>query len=362
MNKRLQRKLILSVVLLSIALFAQLTGAGADVRLVPLIDVPGVQQYLSYLKDAVAAAESSIDILLSDGELAGNPLWEELVAAQTRGVRVRVILDASDWSESITAKNRPTIDYLRAHGITAKFDDPAVTTHAKLVVIDGHLVILGSSNWNKHAFYDQAQANIAVDDPRVGAAFAEYFDRIWNGTLIPGGVDFGDMDLGVGPTLIPIPDGPDTANYARVLLELIARAQESIHVVMYRASYYPAYKNSLANDILNALVAAAGRGVEVKVFLDDCAFYPESAQANREATRYLADHGIAVRFDDPSATTHAKLVIIDGRDVILGSTNWNYYSLEKNNEADIAALGIPALAVTYDQFFSRLWRRGRPVR
>ena len=361
MKKQLQCALILAV-WLAVAAISVAAAAATSVKLVPLIDVTGTGQYLPYLERAIPAARTSIDILLSDGELEDDPLWDAIIAAAGRGVAVRIILDASDWSESITAKNRPTLDYLRAHGITAKFDNPAVTTHAKLVVIDGHLVILGSSNWNKHAFYDQAQANIAVDDPRVGAAFAEYFDRIWDGTLIPGGVDFGDMDLGVGPTLIPIPDGPDTANYARVLLRLIARAGESIHVVMYRASYYPAYKNSLANDILNALVAAAGRGVEVKVFLDDCAFYPDSARANLDAARYLADRGIAVRFDDPSATTHAKLVIIDGRDVILGSTNWNYYSLEKNNEADIAALGIPALAATYDQFFSRLWRRGRPVR
>ncbi len=361
MKKQLQRMLIL-VVWLAVAV----TGIGAEtttqVRIVPLIDVPGSRQYLPYLEQLIPTAHSSIDILLSNGERTNDLLWDKIVAAADRGVTVRVILDASDWSESITAKNRPTVEFLKSHGIMAKFDAPTVTTHAKLAIIDERLVILGSSNWNTHAFHDQAQANIAIDDPHIGAVFTEYFSRIWAGTLIPGGVDMGDVDIGVNPTLIPIPDGPDTKNYVRVLLDLLNRAQVSVHVVMYRASYYSTYSNSLSNNILAALIAAAGRGVEVKVFLDDCAFYPESAQANQEAAYYLADHGVAVRFDDPSVTTHAKLVIIDERDVILGSTNWNYYSLEKNNEADIAAVGIPKLAAAYTQFFAFLWRSGRPVR
>ncbi len=360
MNKRLQRNITVFVVLIAVCLPA--LGAGDSARLVPLIDLPEVSQYLPYLEKAIATASSSIDILLSDGELTGNPLWDEVLAAAARGVAVRVLLDASDWSESITDKNRPTIDYLDRHGIPAKFDDPAVTTHAKLVVIDNHLVILGSSNWNEHAFAEQAQTNIAIDNPQIGAVFSEYFNRIWNGKLVPRGVQLSLDELGKGQELIPIPDGPETANYAHVLLALLQRAEESIYVVMYRASYYPSYTHSLANDILNALIAAAGRGVEVRVFLDDCAFYPESAQANREAARYLADRGIKVRFDDPSATTHAKLVIIDDRDVVLGSTNWNYYSLVRNNETDIAALGIPALAAAYERFFTYLWSRGLPVR
>ena len=362
MNKRLQRSLLEGVGIILLVICTFVGGLGTQVRLVPLIDLPGRFQYLPYLEKVIPMASSSIDILLSDGELKEDPLWGDIVAAAGRGVAVRVILDQSDWSESITNKNRPTLDYLTTHGIPAKFDDPAVTTHAKLAVIDGKLVILGSSNWNVHAFHEQAQANIAIDDAQIGKVFTEYFDRIWTGTLIPAGVKLDLNGLNNGPLLIPIPEGPDTKNYTRILLSLLKEAKESVHVVMYRASYYPTYKNSLSNDILDALIAAAGRGVAVKVLLDDCAFYPESAKANLEAARYLADHGIEVRFDDPSATTHAKLVIIDKQTVLLGSTNWNYYSLEKNVEADIAAIRIPSLARVYEQFFATVWRGGRSIR
>lgn len=333
---------------------------GTSIR--PVIDRPGVCLYCRCVKEAFATAQTSIDLLLSNAQLDEVPLWEDLLAAASRGVRVRVLVDASDWSPAITEKNRLTIEFLRSHGIEAHFDDPAVTTHAKLVIVDRRVVILGSSNWNQYSFLEQEQANVQVSDEQVGEVFTTYFDRLWAGDLHPGGIKF---DLGSltedGPLLIPIPETVETANYSLVLLELLRQAQCSVHVVMYRISYYPQYRGSLSNEILQGLIDAASRGLDVKVLLDDCAFYPDSAEANLEAALYLHLHGIEVRLDDPAETTHAKLVIVDKKSVLVGSTNWNYYSLEKNNEVDLALIGLPSVAAPYEQFFRLLWEKAKPL-
>ena len=92
--------------------------------------------------------------------------------------------------------------------------------------------------------------------------------------------------------------------------------------------------------------------------MDDCAFYESEREANLQAARYLSDHGVGVRMDDPKITTHAKLVLIDHRTTILGSTNWNYYSLAKNNETDIALICYPGVAAPYEAFFETLWKGG----
>jgi len=348
---------------IGIVLFLVVTSLAASGTLIrPLIDRPGGSSYCEAVRAAFERARDSIDILLSDAELQDNPLIGYLIDASDRGLAVRVLLDRSDWSSSITERNRPTIEYLASQGIDARFDDPAVTTHAKLVIVDRREVILGSTNWNRYALTDHEQADILIDDERVGEVFADYFDLVWDGDFdgrrMTVALDLPDDD---SPTIVPLPDGDGLTVYASFLLELLRRAGSSIHIVLYRMSYYPGYRDSTVNGLLEALIAAASRGLDVRVLLDDCDYYPESAEANLTAAIYLLAHGIEVRFDAPGKTTHAKLVLIDREDVVLGSTNWNYYSLERNVEADVALLNIPPLASVYEGYFEALWEEGRPI-
>lgn len=360
MCKQVQCRAVREGILLFLILVAIGVGTVAETLVLPLIGRPGECTYCQGVEDAFDAAESSIDLLLSDARLEENPLWDNLLAAASRGVAVRVLLDRSDWAPSITEKNRPTIDYLTAHGIEARFDDPAVTTHSKLVVVDRRVVILGSTNWNRYAFTAQEQADVIVEDAKVGEVFASYFDRLWSSCLIENGVklDLSPLD-GEEPLIVPLPETVGTANYGRVLIELLRSAQRSVHVVMYRISHYSGYQEGQGNEILKELIAAACRGLDVRVLMDDCSFYRESAEANLEAADYLQRHGVEVRMDDPDETTHAKLVIVDGASTILGSTNWNYYSLERNNEVDLAFIALPDVAVPYEAFFQVLWQQGR---
>ncbi len=360
MRITLQWTRLLGLLVFCLFVVCPLTRAADPPQVLPLVDRPGRTAYCDRVEEVLAGAQRTVDLLLSEARLEENPLWEPVLAAAGRGVRVRVLLDASDWEPSITQKNRPTIDYLLAHGIEARFDDPAVTTHAKLVVVDRTTVVLGSTNWNRYAFTQQEQANLVVVDPQVGEVFSTYFDRLWAGTLFPGAVtlDFGFLEE-PGAFLVPLPETEGTLNYTRLLLALLGRARRSVHVVMYRMSHYATFQDSRSNELLDALIGASSRGLDVRVVTDDCAYYPESADANAEAAAYLLRHGVAVRMDDPDETTHAKLVIIDGEDTLLGSTNWNYYSLERDNEVDLAALRLPSVAVAYEAFFEALWQSGR---
>jgi len=337
-------------------------ASGATTIVEAVIDRPGGCAYCAVVSDAFAEATESIDLLLANAEWDGNPLWADVVDAHARGVRVRMLVDESDWAASITEKNRPALEHLVRSGIDARFDDPSVTTHAKLVIVDRAVVIVGSTNWNRYAFTDQEQANVKIDDERVAGAFAEWFDRLWEegdgGVLEP---PMGAARTSEGPTIIPLPDGDGSTVYASFVLDLLGRATRSIHAVLYRVSVYTGYVDSIANELLDALVRAAGRGVDVRVLIDDCQFYADSAAANLTSALYLYQHGIRVRFDRPEETTHAKLLVIDGEHVVLGSTNWNYYALERNVEANVALLAMPAVADVFEQFFETVWAEGRSV-
>jgi len=360
MDRGVQKPVVYAVFGLLLLATVWVECGSVPTRIWPVLDRPGACAYCRAVEEAFAGAEHSIDLLLSNAQVDENPLWETLLVAAARGVQVRVLLDASDWAPEITEKNRTAADLLSAAGISVRFDDPEVTTHAKLVIIDRREVVLGSSNWNRHAFTDQEQANVRVQDERVGTAFSEYFDRLWDDEGAPwrATIDVDRLD-GEDPLLVAIPDAEGSCLYATVLLELLRRATRSIYVVMYRLSRYPTFPDSLSNRILDALCAAVGRGVDVRVLVDDCAFYEASAEANLEAALYLWMHGVDVRLDDPAETTHSKLVVIDGETVILGSTNWNYYALERNVETDLAVVRVPALAEAFEAHFAVLWGAGR---
>ena len=360
MFRSVQRGIAIGLLLSSFVCVAAL--GTSSVVLTPVIDRPGRSTYCDAVAAAFETAASSIDLLLSGADVTGVPLWEPLVDATERGVAVRVLLDASDWAPDITADNRRVVTYLTERGIDCRFDDPGVTTHAKMVIVDRTVVVLGSSNWNEYAFDEHEQANVMIESSQVGEAFTEYFDRLWEGRLPVDGVeiDFGGIDPD-GPAIVPIPDGPGTALYASLLLELLPRARRSVHVAMYRVSVYPSYPGSLANELVGALVSAAGRGLDVRVLIDDCRFYADSADANLASAITLYQRGIEVRFDAPEVTTHAKLVVIDGESVVLGSTNWNYYSLEENVEVNVGLLRIPEIAEAFEAYFEALWEDGRPI-
>ncbi len=328
----------------------------------PLIDRPGGCAYCEAVAADFAAATESIELLLSTAELDENPLWEPLLDAHERGVSVRVILDESDWASSITERNRAFLERLRDRGIEARYDDPAVTTHAKLAIVDRTIVVVGSTNWNRYAFTDQQQANVRIVDDRVGGAFGAWFDHLWAGRqgVVPR-VDLDGLWSRDGPQIVPLPDSGGALSYATSVLAILARARTSVHVVLYRMSIYPGYSDSIANDLIDALVRAGGRGLDVRVLIDDCRFYADSAAANLKSALYLFERGVPVRFDRPEETTHAKLLVIDGEHVVLGSTNWNYYALEQNVEANVALLSVPAVAAAFERYFEALWADGRGV-
>jgi len=130
---------------------------------------------------------------------------------------------------------------------------------------------------------------------------------------------------------------------------LIKSAKERVYVVMFSMQRYtnPEHWDSSSNKLLDALVAAKTRGVEVRVIIDE---WPEG---NDKAFGYLDERGVAVRAMHDEGTTHDKLLIIDGV-VVVGSTNWSYYSLDKNHEANVA-IRSEEIAARFKQYFDSLW-------
>jgi len=105
-------------------------------------------------------------------------------------------------------------------------------------------------------------------------------------------------------------------------------------------------------------VRAKKRGVDIRIILDVNSWSDDVNKSNRETTLWLLGQGVRnVSFDSFTTTTHSKVLIVDGNSVLLGSTNWSYYSLSKNLEADILLKNTPEVGRAYQKYFEKLWKK-----
>ncbi len=129
--------------------------------------------------------------------------------------------------------------------------------------------------------------------------------------------------------------------YHPAVHNLLKQAKKSIYIVMFEMFYYPKYPSSLENQLVQDLIDAHKRGVNVEVILEQGTVEKVTIRNREEGGFMLSKAGIKVYFDSLTTTTHNKLIIVDERYTVIGSTNWGYHALEKNNEASVLIDSIP---------------------
>ncbi len=141
-------------------------------------------------------------------------------------------------------------------------------------------------------------------------------------------------------------------NYFPEVYSIISHANKSIHMIMYEILWY-----STQNDVMKLVYLLgdkASKGLDVKIILEYSDYSYSLNENNTKVKDYLTERGAEVKFDDKHITTHCKLIIVDGKIVIIGSTNWSYSAFEKNHEASVAIYDSN-LAEKYEGYFNYVW-------
>jgi len=155
-------------------------------------DISG-SKYFSAVSEAITKAEKSINVVmftvessLSRPDSKPNKLINALIEAKNRGVGVEVILDqnvdfvqrrhASDWETKI--KSTRTYKRLKEAGIKVYYDEPARYTHAKTVIIDKKIAILGSTNWTESSFDNNIETSVLINSPQLAEEILAYLKTI----------------------------------------------------------------------------------------------------------------------------------------------------------------------------------------
>ena len=124
-------------------------------------------------------------------------------------------------------------------------------------------------------------------------------------------------------------------DYFPEVKKMINDSKRSIKMIMFEASYYKKFKKSPSNQLIEGLIKAKKRGVDVEVILDIRQKSDRSTKRNLETGKMLTNSGVEVTFDTEQITTHSKLLIIDEKIIVIGSTNWTYNALTANHESSI---------------------------
>jgi len=142
--------------------------------------------------------------------------------------------------------------------------------------------------------------------------------------------------------------------YLPEALSLFETANRSIYAAIYVVKYDPGDPDDPVNALLQSLVEVKSRGLDVRVLVDD-----ETNASYRQTITYLLENNVPVRLDKSSGvTTHTKIVIVDGRYLIVGSHNWTESALSRNHEYS-TLLKDSSHAQEADEYFETLWAEGR---
>ena len=121
----------------------------------------------------IEEAEKTIDVSIFF--LTHNNISRELVKAHKRGVKIRVILDATAATNGYSKHN-----YLREHGIPVKVESWGGKMHMKAAVFDKKHVIVGSMNWTLAGERNNDENTIIIkNSPKHANQLSSFFNSMW---------------------------------------------------------------------------------------------------------------------------------------------------------------------------------------
>lgn len=258
--------------------------------------------------DEIEGADSTIELeiyIVSD-----NEILDALVQAQARGVTVRVLLEEHPFGGG--GGQQGIFDRLSQAGLDVRWSNPAFRfSHIKMLVIDHELVIIMNQNLTASSFIGNREFGVVTTNPEAVQTAAAIFEADWT--------------QGAEPPPGPLVVSPTNARAS--LRSLIESAQLGVDV----------YAEVLRDpELLDALAAAAQRGVTVRVIISPSASFDVERAA-------LAEAGVEVRLLS-SLYVHAKMIMADGQRAYVGSQNISTTSLDQNRELGIIVSDPVSLA------------------
>ncbi len=331
-------------------MFSRASGArlreGNGIRLLK----NAVENYPAWL-EAITSARHTIHVemyIIHDDD-QGALFADALIAKAREGVRVRLLYD---WLGGWGNTSRRFWNRLRAGGVDVRcfnpprFDSPLGwinRDHRKVISIDRRVAFVtglcigrmwvgdpahGQDPWRDTGVEVRGPAVADIEDA-FAEAWAAAGEPLAPEDAVPGETNDGIPLAGTGGLTVAmrvVATLPNTGGLFRVDQLVASLARRTLWLT---DAYYAG-----TTPYVQALRAAAGDGVDVRLLVPGASDVPIVSPFSRAGYRPLLEAGIRV-FEWNGSMLHAKTAVADGMWARVGSTNLNLTSWIGNRELDV---------------------------
>jgi cardiolipin synthase len=306
--------------------------------------IDAAAHYAAWLKAIRGATQRVLleNYIIRDDEV-GREFRDALTERAKAGVRVAVI---TDWAGCLGQSRSSFWNPLRAAGGHVHLFNPPQLgesfgwlsrDHRKLLVVDGVQGFLSgvciSAKWLGDASRNVPpwrDTGVAIRGPAV-AEIEAAFQQSWSGVVSPALPAFAAVPEPIDPVgstdVRIIATQPASASMYRLDQLIAAMATKTLWLT---DAYFVG-----VSPYVQALVAAARDGVDVRLLVPGSSDIPVVAGMSRAGYRPLLKAGIRV-FEWNGSMLHAKTAVADGQWARVGSSNLNIASWLSNHEIDVA--------------------------
>ena len=247
-------------------------------------------------------AQKSVDLVMY--EFKDKDIADALIAAEKRGVAVRVLVDHGYYGAP-DGMNDNLYAYLQNGGVPVEWTPSTFAlTHQKTMVVDDTTAMIMTFNFTPQYYATSRDFGVTDTDPSDVKAIEDTFTNDWNNVSAP---NENGTDLVWSP-------GSENE-----MLLTINSAKKSLDISNEEMADTP---------VIDALKAAVTRGVTVRVVMTYSTTY-------KPAFAELSAAGVDVKTFGSGKTTlyiHAKMILADDSEAFLGSENFSTSSLDSNRE------------------------------
>ena len=344
------------------------------------LERPGLRRAAEVWPEAIAAAKKTIDIAQFYVAVSTKPepidaVIDALRAAGTRGVKIRFLVQKSGATTPEGLNRLKAIPNLELRVIEWAKVSPMGSgiVHAKYMVFDGKTGYVGSQNFDWRSLKHIHEMGLLVSDAGIVKGMQDIFNQDWkaqalaaagkpvpvlNKTAPKAAFDRRAYLVASPWALDPAGVGDSQSELAR----LIGTAQNEVAVVLLDYSplsfgrprrFYP--------PIDNALRDAAVRGVKVKLLVSH--WSTDKPEIDHVKSLSLLPN-VEVRVitipeaaEGPipfSRTVHSKFMVVDGKTLWLGTSNWAGGYLDDSRNLEVVVKD-EALAKEAGAVHDQLW-------